>query len=100
MKEAVGRRSREQGFPRSRLPEFTKEEVEFIRGTFDYFGLNHYTTWLVSNDVDRKVGRPSFLDDIGAVRHVDPKWPEASNSWLKVCTQKISKKTLIRFQRS
>ncbi len=28
------------------LPEFTPEEVERIKGTHDFFGLNHYTSVL------------------------------------------------------
>lgn len=29
-----------------RLPEFTPEEIKRIKGTYDYFGFNHYTTVL------------------------------------------------------
>lgn len=29
-----------------RLPEFTPEEIKRIKGTHDYFGLNHYTSVL------------------------------------------------------
>lgn len=32
--------------PFSRLPEFTPEEIKRIKGTYDYFGFNHYTTVL------------------------------------------------------
>lgn len=27
-----------------RLPEFSKEEAELVRGSFDFIGLNYYTT--------------------------------------------------------
>jgi len=47
-----------------RLPEFTESEKQRIKGTYDYFGLNHYTTVLaykyeystgiLSYDADRK----------------------------------------------
>lgn len=30
----------------SRLPEFTPEEIKRVKGTYDYFGFNHYTTVL------------------------------------------------------
>jgi hypothetical protein len=35
MKEWVAKKSREEGYLRSRLPSFTKEEVEMVRGEFD-----------------------------------------------------------------
>lgn len=30
----------------SRLPKFTPDEIKRIKGTYDYFGFNHYTTVL------------------------------------------------------
>ena len=29
----------------NRLPRFTKQESEMIKGAFDFIGLNYYTTW-------------------------------------------------------
>ncbi|CAK1544194.1 unnamed protein product [Leptosia nina] len=44
VKRRVAAKSLEQGFFRSRLPELTKEEVNYLRGTADMLGLNHYIT--------------------------------------------------------
>ena len=33
----------------SRLPKFTKEQSEMIRGTADFIGINHYTSVYVSD---------------------------------------------------
>ncbi|XP_013194730.1 myrosinase 1 [Amyelois transitella] len=83
--DLVNAKSKKQNYTRSRLPEFTKEEVDFIRGTADFFGLNHYTTYLLSM-ADKEVGAiPSHENDVGVVRVQDPSWPSmSSSSWLKV----------------
>uniref|UniRef100_A0A4W4FLE2 beta-glucosidase n=1 Tax=Electrophorus electricus TaxID=8005 RepID=A0A4W4FLE2_ELEEL len=49
MKNRIRERSFAAGLPKSRLPEFTPEEVKRIKGTYDYFGFNHYTTVLLFN---------------------------------------------------
>ncbi|XP_023951871.1 myrosinase 1 [Bicyclus anynana] len=81
----VDEKSLEQNYSRSRLPKFTPEEVTYIRGTADFFGLNHYTTYLLSM-AEGEVGKvPSHENDVGIVRVQDPKWPsKSSSSWLKV----------------
>lgn len=81
----VDEKSRKQNYTRSRLPKFSSEEVAYIRGTADFFGLNHYTTYLLSM-ADEEVGAvPSHENDVGIVRVQDPKWPsKSSSSWLKV----------------
>lgn len=81
----VDEKSSRQNYSRSRLPKFTPNEVEFIKGTADFFGLNHYTTYLLSM-ADKEVGAiPSHENDVGIVRVQDPKWPSKSSSdWLKV----------------
>ncbi|XP_039965419.1 myrosinase 1-like [Bactrocera tryoni] len=79
--------SKEQGFTRSRLPEFTQEEINRIRGTADFFGLNSYTTKRVTkNDHNNTVNfpTPSFSHDMGVVEDQDPTWDSSGSSWLKV----------------
>ncbi|XP_046973082.1 myrosinase 1-like [Vanessa cardui] len=64
----IAEKSREQGFPRSRLPEFSQEEIEYAKGTSDFYGFNHYSTKFYSRD-NYKPGSnpiPSYDDDIGA----------------------------------
>ncbi|XP_052743241.1 myrosinase 1 [Bicyclus anynana] len=39
--------SLKQGFKESRLPKFTRHEIEFIKGTADFYGLNYYTTNMI-----------------------------------------------------
>ncbi|XP_075991781.1 lactase/phlorizin hydrolase-like [Anticarsia gemmatalis] len=76
MKERIAAKSAEQGFFRSRLPEFTPEEVEFVKGTSDFFGLNHYSTSLVYRN-ETAVGyhaSPSYFDDIEVLFYSKPEW--------------------------
>lgn len=80
----VAERSAEQGFPRSRLPSFTDEEVDYIKGTSDYFGLNHYTTRFAKAPEERPTGEISWDNDIGVIQYVDESWPESASDWLRV----------------
>lgn len=76
MKERIAARSLEQGFPRSRLPELTPEEIEYIRGTSDFFGLNHYVSNLVyrNESVIGNYQSPSLRDDLGVNFYTPPEW--------------------------
>ncbi|KAL4712864.1 hypothetical protein ACJJTC_011934 [Scirpophaga incertulas] len=85
MKERIAAKSAKQGFFRSRLPEFTPEEVELVRGSSDFFGLNHYSTNIVYRDEtaeDYNAG-PSYYDDIGTTGYQPEDWPTAASPWLK-----------------
>ncbi|XP_055689301.1 myrosinase 1 isoform X1 [Lutzomyia longipalpis] len=79
--------SKQQGFPRSRLPKFTPEEIDRIKGTSDFFGINTYTTVLVQkNDRNNTIGHrvPSFQHDMNTVESKDPVWPRGASVWLHV----------------
>ncbi|XP_066583892.1 myrosinase 1-like [Prorops nasuta] len=47
MKATILKKSISQNFETSRLPSFTREEIEFIRGSADFLGVNYYTSRLV-----------------------------------------------------
>lgn len=84
MKERVAKTSKEQGFDRSRLPVFTSEDIDLIRGSSDFFGLNHYTTQLVRSGRDEKNLVPSYEDDIGVTAFMDSSWTGGNMSYMKV----------------
>ncbi|XP_069470085.1 lactase/phlorizin hydrolase [Ambystoma mexicanum] len=83
MKTRIRERSLAQGLSQSRLPEFTESEKQRIKGTFDYFGFNHYTTILAS-----KAEFPAFVQSYDADRGVgsltDRSWLGSGSIWLKV----------------
>ncbi|KOB58201.1 Glycoside hydrolase [Operophtera brumata] len=58
-------RSTEQGFIRSRLPELSDEEIEYIKGTSDFFGMNHYSTRFYTPYTPGSYEVPSYNDDVG-----------------------------------
>lgn len=87
MIDRIEAHSKQQGFPRSRLPTFTQDEIKRIRGTSDFFGINSYTTNLVArNDRNNSAGFsiPSFHHDMGVVETYDDNWPETGSFWLHV----------------
>ncbi|CAH2059131.1 unnamed protein product, partial [Iphiclides podalirius] len=88
LSERVAQKSLEQGYPRSRMPEFTDEERAFVRGTADFFGVNHYTAQLVSATGGDFIV-PSLSDDVGATISTPEDWPVAASSWLKQAPDSI-----------
>ncbi|XP_061861226.1 lactase/phlorizin hydrolase [Colius striatus] len=83
MKRRIRERSVAQGLSQSRLPEFTESEKQRIKGTYDYFGLNHYTTVLTYN-LNYPVGVLSYDSDRGVASVADRSWLGSGSLWLKV----------------
>lgn len=76
VKNVVGNRSEAAGIA-SRLPSFTEEEKKMVKGSSDYFGLNHYST-------DKVANKPSGDDqsltaDEAFSKSGDPAWPNWGN---------------------
>lgn len=82
MISSIAKNSLAEGFPNSRLPEFTKDEIEYIRGTSDFLGLNYYTSTIVELDTPDDNDPPSFNKDMSIVQSTDPSWPKAKSAWL------------------
>lgn len=89
MRERIAAKSAEQGYFRSRLPAFTQEEVEYVKGSSDFFGLNHYTTYLVYRNAST-VGyhaSPSYYDDLEVITYQSVDWDHGASGFLKVQIQ-------------
>ncbi|CAO1413688.1 unnamed protein product [Diamesa serratosioi] len=87
MIDRIGEMSKSQGFTKSRLPSFTADEIKMIRNTSDFFGINSYTSILVTNNDKKNSAKypvPSFLHDMGTVESQDATWPGSGSVWLKV----------------
>ncbi|CAH1127479.1 unnamed protein product [Ceutorhynchus assimilis] len=72
MIDRIAYRSKLEGFSRSRLPEFTQEEIDYINGTSDFFGLNTYNVGQVKYGPEPTIGLPAYTSDIGIVVVNDP----------------------------
>ena len=48
---------------RTRLPKFTAEQSKLLIGSFDFIGLNYYSTTYASDAPDLSEARPSYLTD-------------------------------------
>ncbi|XP_011694145.1 PREDICTED: myrosinase 1 [Wasmannia auropunctata] len=82
MKHHIAENSKLDGFPRSILPEFSPKWVQYIKGTSDFFALNHYTSRLVET-VPHTQGQ-AWYDYSGVKATVDPSWPKSASDWLRV----------------
>lgn len=108
LKKKVSEKSKQEGYSRSRLPEFDEFWINYIKGTVkiylmhsfetsfllnffslncqgtsDYFGFNHYTTVLATYGEHSRHPKPSFHSDHGVVTHRDGSWSRG-NEWLNV----------------
>ncbi|XP_075037504.1 lactase/phlorizin hydrolase-like [Mixophyes fleayi] len=83
MKSRVLEKSLDQGLAKSRLPEFTEEEKKRIKGTYDFFGFNHYTTILAS-PLNFPKNQQAYDADRGVASLTDRSWLGSGSLWLKV----------------
>ncbi|CAK1543471.1 unnamed protein product [Leptosia nina] len=75
-----------EGYSASRLPPFTQQEKEFIRGTGDFYGLNYYTTRQIRPAEEGEKGF-WFLDgspELGAMLDIPPDATYGSSEMLAV----------------
>ncbi|XP_026729957.1 myrosinase 1-like [Trichoplusia ni] len=88
--QRIAEKSAQQGYAKSRLPEFTAEEKALVQGSSDFFGVNHYTGYLISatqNKVENPV--PSMPDDVDAGTIVPEEWPKSASTWLTLAPNSI-----------
>ncbi|KAF8769384.1 hypothetical protein HU200_006611 [Digitaria exilis] len=71
---------------RKRLPQFTKEQSEMVKGAFDFIGLNYYTANYAdslppSNGLNLTYGTDARAN-LSGFRNGVPIGPQAASSWL------------------
>ncbi|XP_014211396.1 myrosinase 1-like [Copidosoma floridanum] len=82
LKRKVALRSKTLGHGKSKLPAFSKEWIQHIKGSADYLGLSHYASFLVEQLPFSQTR--DWPNDEGLNYTVDPGWPSAANSTFKV----------------
>ncbi len=71
---------------KERLPAFSPEEKALLKGSSDFFGLNHYTTMLAQesggdNKKQNVYGNGGISEDQDVILHVDPTWDKTDLNW-------------------
>ncbi|XP_057655731.1 myrosinase 1-like [Diorhabda carinulata] len=79
VKKRISERSKAANYSKSRLPELTKEEIEYVKGTHDFLGLNHYITMLARDTKEAAANVTSFCADVGVVDSFDSAWAVEAN---------------------
>jgi beta-glucosidase/6-phospho-beta-glucosidase/beta-galactosidase len=83
MREKVDAKSAAQGFPVSRLPDFTAEERAELLGSSDFLGINFYTSDLCYPSPG-DVSDVSYYADQDVACYQDKTWYPSGSSWLYV----------------
>ncbi|KAK4878338.1 hypothetical protein RN001_010844 [Aquatica leii] len=79
----IDNRSKLEKFSESRLPVLTPREVAFIRGTYDFFGLNYYTSFYAKDKKSDPIDKPSLQKDSRVEEYQDPKWLTGSFEYFR-----------------
>ncbi|XP_072476471.1 cytosolic beta-glucosidase-like isoform X2 [Notamacropus eugenii] len=91
LKSQVAAMSKKQGYPSSRLPEFTEEEKRMIKGSADFFAIQYYTACLAKHQ-EYSEGELNILKDINTEVFPDPSWKVSQpGSWISVTPWSIRK---------
>ncbi|EFN86879.1 Lactase-phlorizin hydrolase [Harpegnathos saltator] len=75
MKERIANYSRAQGFSISRLPSFTKKQIDDVRGSADFLGINYYMNDILKASSANEITNVSYTNDVG-VDMVEPLQPK------------------------
>jgi len=71
---------------KERLPQFTSQERDQIKGSNDFLGLNHYTTMYASDAGGKKMqgevyGNGGLAEDQDVQLSTDPQWEKTEMGW-------------------
>ncbi|KAG6451638.1 hypothetical protein O3G_MSEX007263 [Manduca sexta] len=85
--DALALNSKRQGYPKSNFPSLTKEEIELMKGTYDFYAMNHYTSRQVRKSKGgEKFGSWPINDgpDLDIKLSAHHSWARTAASWFYV----------------
>ncbi|TKR87879.1 hypothetical protein L596_012212 [Steinernema carpocapsae] len=91
MKAKMEELKEKEGRAKSRLPQFSKQEIEELKGSADFLGINYYYGFLTSREEQKNSDliNMTTLDqwerDASMFSYYDPKWEPVgdNNSWIR-----------------
>uniref|UniRef100_A0A6P7G4Q6 Myrosinase 1-like isoform X1 n=1 Tax=Diabrotica virgifera virgifera TaxID=50390 RepID=A0A6P7G4Q6_DIAVI len=83
VKEMVDNRSISEGYLQSRMPTLTFQEADYIQGTYDFAGLNIFTSYRVKHDA-KGTANTTLEKDANITLHQDTEWEKSGSDWLRV----------------
>lgn len=87
MKTRAKKFSLAAGYKESLLPSFTNSEKSLLKGSYDYIGINHYSTLLVQWKSDNNRSQEGSVEaDLNVNSFADPSWPTSVADMLAVDT--------------
>lgn len=79
MIEEIGNKSLREERRFSRLPKMSREQIELVRGSFDFIGLNYMTSSMIKLDSSSdRVSAPSWREDAGFTEFENPLWKQSN----------------------
>uniref|UniRef100_A0A7E4W8J6 Beta-glucosidase n=1 Tax=Panagrellus redivivus TaxID=6233 RepID=A0A7E4W8J6_PANRE len=87
LKQRLAKLSKLEGRGKSRLPEFTLDEIEGLKGSAQFIGVNFYSAKVVSSIIGQETNRWQYKQreyDSGTVIWPEKHWREinVTNSWI------------------
>lgn len=87
MRDYIDRNSAIEELKQSRLPYFSREEIQQIRGSFDFLAVSHSTSFVAAFS---QVGpRPSWRRDSGVKMFFKENWPSSNCSTIKIVPEGV-----------
>ncbi|XP_050305714.1 myrosinase 1-like [Anthonomus grandis grandis] len=94
MIDRIANRSKLEGLARSRLPEFTQEEIDYINGTHDFFAINTYKVYKARN-TENPISYPDFNFDMGVTYENQYFYPEGFRKLLNFINNRYNPGSII-----